>query len=809
MRNLLFCLLFPTFVSAVERSVPKDHASIQAAIEASQKGDVILVEPGVYPGPLVIPEGVTVRNAGGDEPGEGALKRAMETTIDSQGKSPAVILNKGAVLIGFTVTGAGTFDSEEFEKHRETRGENLPDERGAVGTGQERPAIEIAGVTAVVEHCIVRDNGHAGIGVSGSGNHSKILRNRVYRNMGGGIGIANGAAPQVVGNHCYENLRGGIGCRAAYPVIEDNDCYRNVRAGIGVREGATPLVRKNRCYENRRAGIGVRMENTSPFLVGNHCYQNGMAGIGCRDGASPVIQGNRLEGNRLAGIGAMSNAHPVIIDNDLSGNEAAAIGFDACESGTALIYGNRIEAKSLVCLGVQGGWTITVEKNEIRRKGGMPPLVMVFSGARADFYENKFEGSGIAAVRNAGRVFLSGNQFSGLERKVPGPTRRALWNLEGASASMTDDNDFTQWKAPELPSLRVHSDEELRNALQQVSPGGTILIAPGQYRGGLSVDSLQGKKGMPITITGSDPSKPPVFEGGTSGIHFVRPEHVEFRHATISGARHNGLNCDDGGEYEKPSPNLTLKHLKVINCGTDGNHDGIKLSGIRNFRVERCHIEKWGEKGSGIDHVGCSQGVISDSVLIHGDFPAGSGIQAKGGSHDIKILRTRFVNAAGRSVNLGGSTGIAYFRPPNAPFEAKNLVVADCHFTGSMAPIAFVGIDGGLVRHCSLENPTRWVVRVLQESTDERFVRCRNGIFERNRITYDPNQISTLINVGAETEPDSFLLRGNSWIQRGGNAGGHGGNRSLPIPEVDGGFVLSSAASKASGIRWLHPRVRE
>lgn len=262
------------------------------------------------------------------------------------------------------------------------------------------------------------------------------------------------------------------------------------------------------------------------------------------------------------------------------------------------------------------------------------------------------------------------------------------------------------------------------------------------------------------------------------------------------------------GKREAPAQNLTLKHLVITDSGAGGNEDGIKLSGIRHFRIENCRIERWGQKGSGIDHVGCSDGVISDSLLVHENLPTGSGVQAKGGSRNISILRTRFVNAGGRSVNLGGSTGLAYFRPRDAPFEAKNLAVIDCHFTGSTAPIAFVGIDGGLVRNCTLENPARWAVRILQESTDDRFVRCRDGIFERNRIFYDPGQISTLVNVGAETESESFRFRGNLWLSENDEAPDSADKPKLPVPEIDGSSSKDAAGAQGAGVRWLHPQVK-
>jgi hypothetical protein len=53
-----------------------------------------------------------------------------------------------------------------------------------------------------------------------------------------------------------------------------------------------------------------------------------------------------------------------------------------------------------------------------------------------------------------------------------------------------------------------------------------------------------------------------------------------------------------------------LLRLAVRDCGGRANHDGIELSGVRDFRlerctVERCMVERWGRGGSAVDVVGC------------------------------------------------------------------------------------------------------------------------------------------------------------------------------------------------------------
>jgi len=149
--------------------VPKDHKTIQGAIDAAGSGDTVLVEAGTYRENIRLKERVTLQSAGDDTTGKLGLKRAEATIIIGAGasaKGPAIVLTDGSVLDGFTVTQVGLFDQEEYDKHHATQGEDLPDERGAVGAGTEYPAVGLSAVTAVVRHCIVHDNGHAGIGLT-------------------------------------------------------------------------------------------------------------------------------------------------------------------------------------------------------------------------------------------------------------------------------------------------------------------------------------------------------------------------------------------------------------------------------------------------------------------------------------------------------------------------------------------------------------------------------------------------------------------------------------------------------------------
>lgn len=344
-------------------------------------------------------------------------------------------------------------------------------------------------------------------------------------------------------------------------------------------------------------------------------------------------------------------------------------------------------------------------------------------------------------------------------------------------------------------NIDVNSNAQLRAALQAAKPGQTIRLAPGEYQGGLYAENLRGTAELPIVIAGNA-QNPPLLKGGGNAFHISGAAYVELRDLKIEGARDNGINIDDSGVYTRPTRFITLKNLHISNIGQRGNHDGIKLSGIDDFRIEGCRIDKWGTgAGSGIDMVGCHRGKIVNNTFVHqADMNAtgGSGVQCKGGTRDIAIQGNRFENAGQRAVNIGGSTGLEFFRPPlndaaqwpNGFHEAQNITVEGNVFIGSLSPLAFVGVDGAKVRFNTIYQPSRWALRVLQETTQAGFVPSRGGVFTDNLIVFRSTQWTTGgINVGPKTAPETFQFARNLWfcedsLQRS--------RPDLPVAEKDG-----------------------
>lgn len=309
--------------------------------------------------------------------------------------------------------------------------------------------------------------------------------------------------------------------------------------------------------------------------------------------------------------------------------------------------------------------------------------------------------------------------------------------------------------------VRVATTVELRRELAAAQPGTRIVVAAGEYEAFQAAD-VRGTDTQPIVVVAADASAPPVFRGG---VQLSDVAYIELVGLVIAGAPSNGLNIDDGGSYETPSHHVVLRDISVRDCGGAGNDDGIKLSGVDDFRLEGCTVERWGRGGSAIDMVGCHRGVIDACTFRDREQGAASnGVQTKGGTRDVAIRRCRFEHAGERAVNLGGSTGLAYFRPKPEGFEARDITVEGCTFIGSTAPIAFVGCDGARVRFNTFHRPRKWFARILQETRDEGFAPCRNGSFTDNLIAYRASEVATPVNVGPGTAPETFEFARNYWF---------------------------------------------
>jgi hypothetical protein len=306
-------------------------------------------------------------------------------------------------------------------------------------------------------------------------------------------------------------------------------------------------------------------------------------------------------------------------------------------------------------------------------------------------------------------------------------------------------------------------------ALSEASPGTRVLVDAGRY-GPFSAENLQGEAGRPIAIV-ADGAVTLEARGESAIIGLSDPAYLVIEGFTLSGAPVHGMNIDDGGSYDTPAHHVVLRNLTIPGAGSGDNNDCIKLSGVDDFWVLDSDVSGC-DMGEIIDMVGCHRGVISGN---HFHDTIQNGVQAKGGSADTLIHGNLFENIPARAVNAGGSTGLEFFRPLDAPHEAARIaIIANVFVRGGMtsgAAVAYVGCDGCVAAHNTIIEPRTWVARILQESTDARFVPSRAGLFVNNLIALNAADLrAELVNVGPGTDPASFVFGNNLWFAEGEDA---------------------------------------
>lgn len=299
----------------------------------------------------------------------------------------------------------------------------------------------------------------------------------------------------------------------------------------------------------------------------------------------------------------------------------------------------------------------------------------------------------------------------------------------------------------------------LQTAAMAAQPGDTILLHAGVYSGGDYIENLQGVPSAWITVRAADNAEV-IYRGGSQAFHLTDPAYVRIEGLIFEQQTENGVNIDDGGSYETPAHYVLIENCEWRSMNATGNNDELKLSGLDNFAIRNCRFTNGSTGGSLIDMVGCHNGSIEENHFENGGSNC---IQAKGGTKDITIFSNTFSNGGERAINIGGSTGLQFFRPLDANYEASNIYAYSNIFSGATAPIAYVGAVNCEVVNNTIIRPTRWAIRILQETTEPDFLPCGNNIF-RNNIVVFATTGQPAINIGTNTAPETFTFSNNLWF---------------------------------------------
>jgi parallel beta-helix repeat protein len=276
----------PIFVDDGDRAdCPQaQFTSIQAAVEAAEPGDRILVCRGTYEESVLVEKAdlrIEAQGAPGDVvlqgPGTGPYGFHLRRTT-------------GVLVQGFTVQGYGDANIIVAEGGGNTIRKN-------VATAGIVDGIEVLRSSGnLIEHNVAYANtapNADGIFVSQVGSHDNVIRNNEsYANGQHGINLFQSGPGNVVsGNRSHDNRGRGIQSVQGSNgnVIEDNHAYAN-----GLIPGGPPIM---------GGGIGILVVASSGVTIRhNRSDGNGAGGIGLTNATNTVVSNNRSENNALAGI---------------------------------------------------------------------------------------------------------------------------------------------------------------------------------------------------------------------------------------------------------------------------------------------------------------------------------------------------------------------------------------------------------------------------------------------------------------------------------------------------------------------------
>ncbi len=261
-----------------KRKVPEEYPTIQAAIDAADPGDEIVVGPGIYRENLIIDKRVDLLGIDWPVIDGGTREGNIDTLLIFH------LGEEAGMVRGFVITGGG---------------------KGALGHG-----VKIWNSSPEICNNKIMKNGHVGLGIHGRQGltaKTRIHDNFICENLVG-IGNGKGGSGQIYNNSIHDNQVVGIGARGfATPRIFGNNIFGN-HVGVGLREQAFLHVEGNRIHDNV---FGIAISPITP------AEPSGEEEIEFDDSLAITIDNNQIRDNLQNGVFISSfNISDVTIANN-------------------------------------------------------------------------------------------------------------------------------------------------------------------------------------------------------------------------------------------------------------------------------------------------------------------------------------------------------------------------------------------------------------------------------------------------------------------------------------------------------------
>ena len=347
-------------------NIPADYSTIQVGIDASNNGDTVLVQPGIYAENINFNGRQIVFGSPFLMTGDTMIISA--TIIDGEAAGTVVTFGNaedGATMIGFTIRNGRAFEGGGIycDGASPTILNNIITGNSMIGDGSWGGGIYCANYSSptIAHNWIIGNRAGYGAGIATNNSSPVIDGNFIFGNAatwsevggnGGGIYCSGPSSPIISGNYIRSDSAywggGGIACfNNVQALIEGNTISENVGGGI-------------------QLGIGYSTLKDN-IIIGNSSEFSG-GGIECYD-FSGYISNNIIAGNSASsggGIFCYSQLFTPSIANNVIYNNSS--GIYCARSSLAIVnsilwendeYEIQVDSLSnplVTYCDIQGGW---------------------------------------------------------------------------------------------------------------------------------------------------------------------------------------------------------------------------------------------------------------------------------------------------------------------------------------------------------------------------------------------------------------------------------------------------------------------
>lgn len=284
----MIALLLATALSA-EWVVGRDAPSVQAAVDAAAPGDVVVLPPGDWPGPVVVRAAITLTSRGGTLVGH----TGRTLTLDAP----------GVVVDGLVLRGSGN---------------DLMAPDACVFVTPQAPGVVL--VDNALSDCLFGIWLHEVRGARVERNEVVGRPEQQASRKGNGIHLFDSDALVIRGNR-VSGARDGIYVSATENSVIADNVVSGQRYGIHYMYSYDNVIEGNTADDNS-GGIAL-MQSKGLSVRNNTARGNERQGILFRDAQGCTITGNVVEGNG-EGLFFFSSTDNVIAHNTIGGNQIGA-----------------------------------------------------------------------------------------------------------------------------------------------------------------------------------------------------------------------------------------------------------------------------------------------------------------------------------------------------------------------------------------------------------------------------------------------------------------------------------------------------